>query len=82
MACYDIDRFRRFVFGSRFLDIFDIPEKTIEKVRADDKELLMLALKWLKFGMVGGKSLRIKDEVLEAARKKQESQEAGKVSGS
>lgn len=64
MACYDIDRFRRFVFGSRFLEIFDIPEDVLEKIKDDDLELLKLALKWLKFGMVGGKSLKIKEEVL------------------
>ena len=79
MACYDIDRFKRFVFGSRFLDIFDIPDETVEKIKTDDRELLKLALKWLKFGMVGGKSLKIKEEVLEAARKKQESEEKEKV---
>ena len=32
-ACYDMDRFRRFVFESRFLDIFDISQEEIERSR-------------------------------------------------
>src|SRR4030066_203043 len=34
MACYDVDGFRRFVFESRFLDIFDIENKVIERIKA------------------------------------------------
>ncbi len=45
MACYDMDRFRRFVFESRFLEIFDIDDNTLKKIKDDETELM-------KFGRV------------------------------
>ncbi len=59
---YDLDQFRRFVFESKFLDVFDIEGKTIEGVKKDEVELLKLALKWLKFGLVDRKSLKMKED--------------------
>lgn len=68
MACYDLDRFRRFVFETSFLDTFDLPEELVEKIKTDDFELLQLGFKWLKFGLVDRNALKIKEEV--AAKKK------------
>ena len=44
MACYDLDRFRRFVFETRFLELFEIDEARIEAIRTNDEELLDLAI--------------------------------------
>jgi Fe-S-cluster containining protein len=66
MACYDLDRFKRFVFGSKFLDVFDVPKKDIKKIKKDELELLKFALNWAKFGFVDQTSLKIKDSVLKA----------------
>jgi len=49
MACYDVDRFRDFVFGSRFMDIFDIPKKRIEKMRSDEIELMKFGFDYTKY---------------------------------
>ena len=38
MACYDLDRFRRFVFETRFLKLFDVDEARVEALRSDDQE--------------------------------------------
>lgn len=70
MACYDLDRFRRFVFESRFLDSYEIDDKVIEKIKDDDVELHKLAMKWLQHGLIGQKELKIRPEVVKA--KKQE----------
>jgi Fe-S-cluster containining protein len=68
MACYDLDRFRRFVFESRFLDLFEIDEARIEALRSDDEELLEFALLWLRFSLFGEKTMKIRREVLEARK--------------
>jgi len=68
MACYDLDRFRRFVFQTRFLHLFDIDEDRIEAMRTDDLELSDFAMQWLKFSLFHEKSMRIKRSVVEAKR--------------
>ena len=68
MACYDLDRFRRFVFESRFLELFEIDEARIEALRSDDEELLEFALLWLRFSLFGEKTMKIRREVVEARK--------------
>ena len=70
MACYDLDRFRRFVFESKFLEMFELDGETLEKIKTDDVELLKFAIKWLEYGLIGQHVLKVKPEVL--AAKKQE----------
>ena len=48
MASYDIDRFRRFVFESSFLEKYQVDEETLNEIKTDDVVLLQFALKWLK----------------------------------
>lgn len=50
-ACYDIDKFKRFVFESSFLDRYDIDPASVEKMRNDEIELLRFGFDWLKFIM-------------------------------
>jgi len=72
MACYDLDRFRRFVFESRFLNIFDIEKELVEKIKTDEVELLKFAFRWIKFGLVGKDAFRMREGVLEAKKKELE----------
>lgn len=72
MACYDLDRFRRFVFETKFLDMFDVDEARVEAMRANDVELLEFALQWLRFALFKEKRLRIKPQVIEAWSRKSE----------
>jgi len=67
MACYDLDRFRRFVFESRFLDLFEVDEARVEALRSDDEELLEFAQQWLRFCLLGEKFMKIRRESREAA---------------
>ncbi|MFH2036934.1 MAG: YkgJ family cysteine cluster protein [Candidatus Zixiibacteriota bacterium] len=64
MACYHLDKFREFLFGSSFFNKFDIDEETQKKLKEDDLELLKLGYKWLHFALFGEKTLKIKEDVL------------------
>jgi Fe-S-cluster containining protein len=77
MACYDIDRFRRFVFETRFLDLFEVDEARIEAIRTDDEELLDFAMQWLRFTLFKERSMKIRREV--AAERRAAAPEAPKT---
>jgi len=66
MACYDLDRFRRFVFETRFLQFFEIDEARVEAVREDDRDLLDLAMQWLRFSLFREKTMKIRKSAFEA----------------
>ncbi len=63
-ASYDMDRFRRFVFESRFLDIFDIDEEEMEKIRTDEIALMTLGFKYIKYLLMLEETLKVKKEHL------------------
>ena len=50
-ASYDMDGFRRFVFESSFLTLYDIDRKTLEEIRSDEIALLRFGFNWLKWLM-------------------------------
>jgi len=60
MACYDVDRFRRFVFETRFLQLFEVDEARVEAIRVDDLELLDFGVQWLRFALFGEKSMKVR----------------------
>lgn len=70
MVCYNIDKFRDFVFSSTFLDKFEIDENTQKTIKADDVELLKFGYRWLRFALFGEKTIAIKADI--AAAKKEE----------
>lgn len=70
MASYDIDKFREFVFKSKFLDIFDIDKETIDKIRKDETELMKLGFQYIKYFMMLEQTLHVKEEALETRREK------------
>jgi hypothetical protein len=76
MACYDLDTFRRFVFETKFLEVFQVEEEAIEQIKTDDLALLELAFRWIRFGLVCGDVLPIKEEVAESRRKELEGSSA------
>ena len=74
MACYDLDKFRDFVFKSTFFDKFEADDELREDLKSDDVELLRFAYNWLKFALFGEKTMKVKGDVLEAKRKKMEAE--------
>jgi len=67
-ACYDLDRFRRFVFETTLLRRFDVDEDFVEQMRYDDEALLRFAFLWLRFSLFGEPTVRARPDVLEAYR--------------
>jgi Fe-S-cluster containining protein len=60
MVCYDLDRFRRFVFETSFLTKFKVDEDRVEAIRTDDVELLEFGLSWLRFCLFGERTMKIR----------------------
>jgi uncharacterized protein len=50
-ASYDMDGFRRFIFESSFLTLYDIDKKTLKEIQSDEIALLRFGFKWLKWLM-------------------------------
>lgn len=61
MACYSLDRFREFVFGTRFLSLFSVPEEQKEKLRESDEALLQFAYTWLAYCLFGDPVLELRE---------------------
>jgi Fe-S-cluster containining protein len=70
MGCYNLDKFRRFIFESRFLSYFDIDSELAESIRNDDTQLMQFAFRWLRFSLFNEPVIKVRDEVL-AIRKRQ-----------
>lgn len=68
MACFDLDRFRRFIFETRFLQLFEVHEERVEALRTDDEELLEFAMEWLRFSLFNEKTMRLKSNAQEVKR--------------
>jgi len=67
-ACYDLDKFREFVFESTLLQRFDVDEDLVEEMRYDDEALLRFAFLWLRFSLFGDPTVKVQPHV-EAAFK-------------
>jgi hypothetical protein len=75
MTCYNIDKFRKFVFESKFLELFEVDPATLDRIKSDDQELLKFGFKWLKFGLLGERTMKVKEEVLKKHAIKKEKKE-------
>ncbi len=53
MASYNLDRFREFVFQTKFLKVFAISPEEAKKVATDDVQLMVLGMNWLRFALLG-----------------------------
>ena len=70
MACYDIDRFKKFIFETKFLNIFDVEKEVIKEIKTNEIELLKFGFRWLKFGLLDQDVLKVKPEILKTKNKK------------
>jgi Fe-S-cluster containining protein len=67
MVSTDIDAFRRFVFETRFLEIYDVEKETTEVLKTNDAVLLTLGFDWLKNVIFGEPTISMKESVLKEA---------------
>jgi len=66
VGCYDLDKFREFVFESTLLDRFEVDEEFVREMRYNEESLLRFAFLWLRFSLFGEKTVKVKADVAEA----------------
>ncbi len=66
-ALWDVDGFRKMVLNSSFLDKFDLEPERIDAIKTSDVAMLDLGYDWVRFGMLGQKTLKLKDQEQQAA---------------
>ena len=71
MVLYDLDKFRRFVFESSFLERFEVEDAIAEQIQDNDVELMRLGFRWLKFSLFGQKTMKIREAAATRAEKVQ-----------
>lgn len=67
MVTTNMERFRRFVFESRFLDTYVVKEDRLYEIREDDVALMQFGFEYLKSAIFGGESevLKLRDDILQ-----------------
>lgn len=74
-ACYDLDKFREFVFESTLLERFEVDEEFALEMRESDEALLRFGFLWLRFGLFGEPTMKPRAEIVEAFKGKLEKKE-------
>ncbi|MEW6427083.1 MAG: YkgJ family cysteine cluster protein [Thermodesulfobacteriota bacterium] len=62
MSSTDLDKFRDFVFNSSFLEIYEVDDDTLARIREDDIELLRFMTLYLASSMFATRGLKIREE--------------------
>lgn len=70
MASYDLDRFKTYIFDSNFLNVFDIDDETLEKIKDDEIELIQFGVKYIKYVMMLEETLKLKKDAEKYKKKK------------
>jgi hypothetical protein len=71
MVSSNVDRLKRFIFESSFLEKYDVDSETLETIRNDEIALLKFGFDWLQSALFGADKVQLKDEAVEAYRQKQ-----------
>lgn len=62
MACYHLDRFRKFLFESTFFERFEIDNEEKARIKDDDVELMKFGARWIRFALFGERTIKVKPE--------------------
>jgi len=68
-ACYDLDKFRDFVFDSTFLSRFELEDSLVAALRDDDLALLRFAFRWLRFALFAEPTMKVREGAPNVRRK-------------
>lgn len=71
MVCYNIDKFRNFLFNSSFFRRFDVSKEYQDILMSDDVELLKFGFRWLRLSVFGEKTLELRKNYLNLSVTKQ-----------
>jgi uncharacterized protein len=77
MVSTDVERLRKFVFESSFLQRYEIPAEAVEIVRGSDEALICLGLDWLKNVLFHEPTVELRPEVLQEAIAKARTETGG-----
>jgi hypothetical protein len=81
MACYDLDRFRDFVFSDSFNEVYDLPDDLKKTIAEDEIELMQFGFRFLRQVMFSEESIAMKSDAFDKRlAKKQEREAAGLTS--
>ncbi len=64
MASYNLDKFREFIFKSKFFDLFEIEAELKDRLANDDVDLMKFGFEWLKFSLFGEKTMKTKSHAV------------------
>ncbi|MGD8226914.1 MAG: YkgJ family cysteine cluster protein [Desulfobacteraceae bacterium] len=64
MASYNLDKFRKFIFESRFFELFEVGSELKDRLASDDLTLMTFSLDWLKFSLFGEKTIHLKSKTI------------------
>jgi Fe-S-cluster containining protein len=67
-ACYDLDKFRSFVFDSTFLERFELEPELVERIRTSDRDLLQFAFLWLRFALFAEPTMTLRENAASSPR--------------
>ena len=62
MASYDLEKFKRFIFESKLLDVLEIDKEEIEKIKTDEIALMKFGFKYLKYILMLEETLKVREE--------------------
>jgi Fe-S-cluster containining protein len=69
-ACYDLDKFRSFIFDTSFLERFELEEDLIETLRTNDEALLDFGIVWLRYALFQEPTITVRPGAEEKAKAK------------
>jgi len=67
MVTTNMEKFRHFIFESRFLDTYEVDEQTLKEILNDDTALMKFGFEYLKYSIFGAETpaIRLKKAVLD-----------------
>ncbi len=66
LASYDLDTFKRYIIESRFLDVFEVDNEELEKIKADEVALMKFGFKYIKYIMMLEQALKVRTGAIKA----------------
>jgi Fe-S-cluster containining protein len=68
MACYDLDKFRSFVFDSTFLERFELEQPLVDQLRTDDMALMRFGFRWLRYALFAEPTMTVRPDAPSSPR--------------
>lgn len=76
-TCYDLDKFRKFVFESSFLERFRVEDEVVQAIKTDDEQLLKFGFRWLRYCLFGEKTIEVQDDSMRGQAAKNKDKDDG-----